>query len=216
MKINRFYLILITAAVGCNLYALSNRIKKINPKGKKIVFIGDSHTNFRNFGWQNVLAKQYEFNQVNLSAGAKRTDWMLQTLQNYLNNNTCDAVFIYGGANDAYSNVSNSTAVANIQKMIDLCNKKKITPIVVLGYDPMVISFNRVKPTTNVPTQQGINELTKKYAEQQKLAAKKLQNAIVVPVWNGGKKTDTIDALHLTPEAQKRFANFIGNKVFRK
>jgi lysophospholipase L1-like esterase len=188
-------------------------IAKFKPKGKKIVFIGDSMTAGYGWGWQSVMAKIYGFVEVNLAVSGKRTDWMLTTLQRYLTTDTCDAVFIYGGANDAYSAVSNATAVANVQKMVDLCVSKNIPAYVVLGYDPMIVSYGRVNPTKYVPTQVGMNQLTSKYAQQQ-ILAKSIKNAKIIPVWKNCSKLDSSDGLHLTASAQRRFAEYVGKEAF--
>jgi lysophospholipase L1-like esterase len=188
--------------------------KKFNPKGKKIAFIGDSMTAGYGWGWQSVMAKIYGFIEVNLAVGGKRTDWMLTTLTRYLTTDSCDAVFIYGGANDAYSAVTNASAIANVQKMVDLCVSKNILAYVVLGYDPMIVSYGRVKPTRYVPTQVGMNDLTKKYAKQQILASKSIKNAKIIPVWKNCSQLDASDGLHLTASAQKRFAEYVGKEAF--
>lgn len=188
-------------------------IIKSSPKGKKIVFIGDSLTAGKGWGWQSVMAKIYGFKEVNLAVGGKRTGWMLEVLQRYFMSDTCDMVFIYGGANDAYSAIPNSTAVSNVQKMVDLCISKSVIPIVVLGYDPMKVSFGRVPPTIYVKTQTGMNELTQKYAQLQ-IAMKSIKNAKIIPVWTNCSKIDASDGLHLTSDAQKRFAAYVGKEAF--
>lgn len=165
------------------------------------------------WGWQSVMAKIYGFIEVNLAVGGKRTDWMLTTLERYLTTDSCDAVFIYGGANDAYSAVSNTAAVRNVQKMVDLCVNKGIPAYVVLGYDPMIISYGRISPTKYVPTQTGMNALTTKYAQLQQMM-KSVKNAKIIPVWKNCSKIDSSDGLHLTANAQKRFAEYVGKEAF--
>lgn len=190
-----------------------NSIVGFNPKGKKIVFIGDSMTAGYGWGWQSVMAKIYQFIEVNLAVGGKRTDWMLVTLQRYLTTDTCDAVFIYGGANDAYSAVSNNTAIANVQKMVDLCVSKNIKPFVVVGYDPMKVSYGRVALTKYVTTRVEMDKLTTKYAQQQQMT-KSIKNAKIIPMWTNCSKVDSADGLHLNASAQKRFAEYVGKEAF--
>lgn len=190
-----------------------NSIVGFNPKGKKIVFIGDSLTAGFGWGWQSVMAKIYGFIEVNLSVGGKRTDWMLVTLERYLTTDSCDAIFIYGGTNDAYSAVANSKALSNVQKMVDLGVSKNIKVYVVLGYDPMIVSYGRVKPTKYVTTQVGMNSLTSKYAQQQ-ILFKSVKNAKIIPVWTNCSKVDSSDGLHLSADAQKRFAVYVGKEAF--
>ena len=213
------FLAITLASLGLTAFLVSindkspNSIVGFSPKGKKIVFIGDSMTAGYGWGWQSVMAKIYRFIEVNLAVGAKRTDWMLVTLERYLTTDSCDAIFIYGGANDAYSAVSNASALSNVQKMVDLGVAKNIKVYVVLGYDPMKVSYGRVKPTKYVPTQVGMNALTSKYAQQQ-ILFKSVKNAQIIPVWTNCSKLDASDGLHLSASAQKRFAEYVGKEAF--
>ena len=213
------FLAITLASLGLTAFLVSindkspNSIVGFSPKGKKIVFIGDSMTAGYGWGWQSVMAKIYRFIEVNLAVGAKRTDWMLVTLERYLTTDSCDAIFIYGGANDAYSAVSNASALSNVQKMVNLGVAKNIKVYVVLGYDPMKVSYGRVKPTSYVPTQVGMNALTSKYAQQQ-ILFKSVKNAQIIPVWTNCSKLDASDGLHLSASAQKRFAEYVGKEAF--
>lgn len=176
---------------------------KFNPKGKKIVFIGDSLTAGYGWGWQSVMAKIYGFIEVNLSKSSKTTGWMLQTLQKYLTTDSCDAVFIYGGTNDAYSGIPNADAIKNIQAMVNLCRSKDILTYVVIGYDPMKVSYGRVSTT----------KATKTYVELQRMM-KSIKNAKIIPVWTSCSKLDASDGLHLSASAQKRFGEYVGKEAF--
>lgn len=197
-----------------SVYFLAKWLKKLsfNPKNKKILFIGDSHT--LGVSWPAYLAKEYNFTEINLAKGGTTTATMLQTMNSYLQNNKCDAVFIYGGANDAYSPTKIETTISNIQKMVDLANSKDMAAFVVLGYNPMKVSYNRVATTKYVTTQAGMNELTKKYRDLQN-KMRWIKRATIIPVWNDADYSDTIgDALHLKQEAKIKFANFVGKKAF--
>jgi lysophospholipase L1-like esterase len=176
---------------------------RFNPKGKKIVFIGDSLTAGYGWGWQSVMAKIYGFIEVNLSKSSKTTGWMLQTLQKYLTTDSCDAVFIYGGTNDAYSGIPNADAIKNIQAMVNLCRSKYILTYVVIGYDPMKVSYGRVSST----------KATKTYVELQRMM-KSVKNAKIIPVWTSCSKLDASDGLHLSASAQKRFGEYVGKEAF--
>jgi lysophospholipase L1-like esterase len=176
---------------------------RFNPKGKKIVFIGDSLTAGYGWGWQSVMAKIYGFIEVNLSKSSKTTSWMLETLQKYLTTDSCDAVFIYGGTNDAYSGIPNADAVKNVQAMVNICVVKDIKAYVVLGYDPMKVSYGRVSST----------KATKTYVELQRMM-KSVKNAKIIPVWTNCSKLDASDGLHLSASAQKRFGEYVGKEAF--
>jgi lysophospholipase L1-like esterase len=205
------------AAVSLPLFVLLLlRKKKMNPKGKLIAFIGDSHTAGYGWGWQSQLAKKYAFTEKNLAVGGKRTDWMVNVLTNYLATNKPDIVFIYGGANDAYSNVTNNTALKNIQKMVDLCNSKNIKPVVICGYNARKVQINNpnTKTTIYVTTKEGMWKLGEKFYQLQLAIQSQIKNAYIVPIWQGAEMKDAPDGLHITANAQKRFADYIGNYLF--
>ena len=207
--------IVIGIASLAGAYFLGKQLMKLsfNPKNKNILFIGDSHT--VGTSWPNYMAKKYDFKEINLAKGAITTGTMFGILENYLKTNTCDAVFIYGGANDAYNtSIKMETTVSNIQKMVDLARSKNIIPFVVLGYDPMKVSYNKVATTSYVTTRAGMDELVKRYRELQKKMSR-VQRATIIPIWNEATYSDTDgDALHLKTEAKIRLADYIGKKAF--
>ena len=212
--------------------------KKLNPKGKIVAFIGDSHTTGCNWGYQSLLAKAYGFKEVNLAEGGRTTSWCLNVLDKYLSNGyevptslyrikPCasnglgekpDMCMIFAGGNDAYNTtISLETATKNIQAMVDLCNKNNITPIVIVGYNASKVQINNPKTMTTiyVRTQQGMWELGKRNYEFQLALPKKIKNAIVVPMWDGVKMSDAPDGIHLSQNAHKGFAEYIGNYLFK-
>jgi hypothetical protein len=207
--------IIIVAASITGAYFLGKQLIKLsfNPKNKKILFIGDSHT--VGTSWPNYMAKKYDFKEINLAKGAITTGTMFNILENYLKTNSCDAVFIYGGANDAYNtSIKMETTVSNIQKMVDLARSKNIIPFVFLGYNPLKVSYDKVSPTKYVTTQAGMNELVKRYRELQKKIMF-IQRARIIPIWNEASYSDTDgDALHLKTSAKIRLADYIGKKAF--
>ena len=217
MKKNVIAVLAVAAITIVGLNFIFKSRKKINPRGKLIAFIGDSHTAGYGWGWQSVLAKNYGFTEKNLAVGGKRTDWMLQTLKAYLENARPSIVFIYGGANDAYSNVTNAQAIKNIQAMVDLCNSKGITPVVIAGYNARKVQINNpnTKTTIYVTTQEGMWKLAEKFYQLELSIQRDIKNAIIVPIWDGAEMKDAPDGLHLTAGAQKRFAEYIGKIVFK-
>ena len=50
----------------------------ISVKGKKALFIGDSHTT-ADYGWQHQVCKKTGMSYLNTSVGGKQTYWMLET-----------------------------------------------------------------------------------------------------------------------------------------
>lgn len=204
------------------LGAILFRRKKINPENKLIAFMGDSYTAGYQWGWQSDLAKTYKFTEVNLAKGGMRTDWMLQQTRNYLDTNKPDYYFVYGGANDAYSYTTNETALKNIQAIVDTCNSKGVKPIVISGYNARKVQVGNVrqKPSKwqldNGITQQVLWNYGEKYYQLELMIQGKIKNAIVVPIWDGAEQSDATDGLHLTAAAQKRFAEYVGNYLFKE
>ena len=137
-------------------------------RGKRALFIGDSHTANHNYGWQVQLCQATGLIQNNISVGGKTTSWMLQQAQLNLNSNY-DYCFIYGGANDMYnSHISAFNAFNNIQSIVNMCNSKGVKAIVLTGFDYSVCTRteNRMYPV--------------KGAELQRMLLMQLQKATVV------------------------------------
>lgn len=195
--------------------------QKFNPKGMKIAFMGDSYTAMANWGWQSVLAKNYSFKEINKAKGGMRTSWMLQQTQDYLSKEKPDYYFIMGGANDAYSSVTISTAIKNIQQIIDTANEYGVKPIVVIGYNARKVQVEnpRQKPTKSQIsrgiTQSSLWDMGEKYYQMQ-LAMRNLKNAVIVPIWEGAEQSDAPDGLHLSAKANTRLADYVGNFLFTK
>lgn len=209
----------VLGGVGLIILMSSFKSNKINPKGKTILFVGDSHTAGFGWGWQSYLSKLYGFKEINLSKGGEQTKYMLNVLTNYLSNpkkEKPDICFIYGGSNDAYSPQKNATALSNIQKMVDLCNQSNITPVVVVGYNSKKVIYGNtaVKPFgTN--TQQGLWNFSLKRYEMQKDIPKIIKNAIIVPMWESvSHMTAKMDGYHLSAQQQKLFGDFIAKEIF--
>lgn len=204
-----------------------NASKLINPKGKKILFVGDSHTSLTNqplenskqykgTGWQSYLANKFDFKEINISEGGRASKYMMNKFLTYLKTHQKpDVCFFYLGANDAFSPVSNEQVIKNLQSMIDTCNENGIIPVVITGYNSRVVIVNnpRLKPFgTN--TQKGLWDMGEKRYQQQ-LMFNQLKNAIVVPMWNDVLPSDASDGLHLGAKKQQQFAEFIAPYVFQ-
>jgi len=106
-----------------------------NVKGKRALFIGDSHTANHQFGWQKILSQQVGFQYGNVSIGGKTTYWMLN-MAVYKMNKNIDYCFIYGGANDMYSNnIKPIDAVENIRGIARVAKHHGVKCIVLTGFD---------------------------------------------------------------------------------
>ena len=140
----------------------------VSVRGKKALFIGDSHTANHNYGWQIQVCQATGLVQNNISVGGKTTSWMLQQANMYLTPNY-DYCFIYGGANDMYnSHISAASAFNNIQAIVNMCNFKGVKAVVLTGFDYSVCTRtdNRMYPV--------------KGAELQRMLLSQLRGATVV------------------------------------
>jgi len=143
----------------------------IDVSGKKVLFVGDSHTVYAH-GWQDQLAKKTGMTYINTAQGGRRTDWMIQAAQRRIDS-TYDYCFIWGGANDMASQVTIKQATLNIQAIVDMCNSHGIKPIVLTGFDPKLC----IKVS-------GMGEAWQpypsKYTEFQKQLPSNIKNAVVI------------------------------------
>jgi hypothetical protein len=74
--------ILIALGVVVGIY-LATTLTKINPKGKRVAVIGDSHSSLYGNGWQDTLASKYNFQLKNLAVVGKSMPWMIETLKKF-------------------------------------------------------------------------------------------------------------------------------------
>lgn len=198
--------VFIALGVVVGIY-LATTLSKINPKGKRVAVIGDSHSALNGGGWQDELSWKYGFELTNLSVAGKSTPWMVETLDNfYKGKKQADIVFIYGGANDSFSNYSIPTIVGNIQKMVDMVKTNGGRPIVISGFNYEKAVKPKVAESYNV----GID----KYMKLQDALVKDIKGAVVVPRWEDvDSKTTGGDGFHLPSSSQKRFAEYIAKEV---
>lgn len=166
----------------------------VNVKDKTALFIGDSHTANHNSGWQLVLSKSVGFKMINASVGGKTTFWMLEQALYRVNDNI-DYCFVYGGANDMYSNMSPQTAMENIKGIARICRGHNVKCIVLTGFDPV--------KCTRTPNPNYAN----KYAILQRiLLNSELEGAIVVDT----RVVDRVDCwdnlCHMNQTGHKKIA----------
>lgn len=205
--INRITIIVASGILTGLLFALTQ--KRINPKGKKAVFVGDSHTSLYGTGWQNTLGKLYGFEVDNISKVGTQTDWMYSQLKTYLSKNKPDMIFIYGGANDIWAGKSAKSVWDNTQKMVDIGIQNGIPSkniFVVSGYRTADVVKGSKYDTKNFIKRM---DATKEGLKSQ------VKRATIVPIWEDGTTKDTGDGLHITKSAQDRFGKFVGSKIFK-
>lgn len=173
-----------------------------NVQGQTALFIGDSHTANHQFGWQKQLCQKTGMIMKNVSAGGKTTDWMLNEAV-YGINDDIDHLFIYGGANDMYSNyMSPEDCIVNIQKIVNLATSRGIKTYVLTGFDPnKVVRVNRPK-------------YIQRYTSLQELMLQDLKKCVVIDIRNSVDIEDCADALcHMKRPGHRKIANTIINTL---
>ena len=171
----------------------------VSVNGKKVLFIGDSHTAYSN-GWQDRLCRRTGMTYLNTAVGGKQTQWMVgearQKITNYF-----DYCFIYGGANDMAGNRSPMKSVKNVQIIVDLCIKAHVKPIVVTGFDPITCIDVRGRDVYRGYPQ--------RYARFQQLLVDSIRGATVVKT-HYISRTDCGDFLcHMAASGHRKMADSI-------
>jgi lysophospholipase L1-like esterase len=170
---------------------------------KRILFVGDSLTSYSN-GWQDAVGRAMGVDYDVLARGGKRTSWMLKALEEQLRDDSeYDEVVIYGGINDSFSYVSSSSTIQNLQSMVDLCNRLRIKPIVIVGYNP-----DRVIHRTMYG---GV--VTKvcrdRYIVLQNKIRTNLRGCKIIQMEDSINREDSDDGIHLRASGHRKFARWI-------
>ena len=171
----------------------------VSVKGKKALFIGDSHT-AADYGWQYQVCKKTGMQMFNTAVGGKQTYWMLETARMNMSSNY-DYCFIYGGANDMAGNRPPIRSVKNIQRIVDLCKIHNIKPIVITGFDPITC--------VNVNGRDVYKGYPQRYARFQQMLIDSIQGAQVIKT-HCISRTDCGDFLcHMTASGHKKMADAV-------
>ena len=171
----------------------------VSVKGKNVLFIGDSHT-AADYGWQHQLCKKTQMRYLNTAVGGKQTAWMLEVAKLNINSGY-DYCFIYGGANDMAGNRAPIKSVKNIQKIVNMCLAKQVTPIVLTGFDPLTC--------VNVAGRDIYKGYPQRYARFQQMLIDSIQGAKVLKT-HCISRTDCGDYLcHMTGSGHRKMCDFI-------
>ena len=205
-----FYVISVQASTVKHSFPNTVKIDTIIPqpvindvKGKKVLFIGDSHT-AADYGWQHQLCKKTKMTYLNTAVGGKQTAWMLQEAKLKVNE-YFDYCFIYGGANDMAGNRPPIKSVKNIQAIVNICHNFGVTPIVITGFDPMTC--------INVGGRNAYIGYPQRYSKFQQLLVDSIHGATVVQT-HCISRTDCGDFLcHMTSSGHKKMALCIIDKL---
>jgi len=188
------------------------KTKSNSIRGKKLLFLGDSHTVPSN-GWVEALTSKTGVDSFDKrAANGKTTEWMLSQLKTYLYTNRPSFIVVWGGANDAYENIPQSKTIANMQSIIDISNNKGARVIFVTGYDPNKVSYNfdtKYLYGTQQSLAAGKNNLVALIADM----PKKLKgDFIVIPPNSSFTRTNSTDGLHLTMSAYQQYGRWLAEK----
>ena len=171
----------------------------VDVKGKNVLFIGDSHT-AADYGWQHQLCKKTQMKYLNTAVGGKQTVWMLEVAKLNINSGY-DYCFIYGGANDMAGNRPPIKSVKNIQKIVNMCLAKQVTPIVLTGFDPVIC--------ISVAGRDIYKGYPQRYAKFQQMLIDSIKGATVLKT-HCISRTDCGDFLcHMTASGHRKMTSFI-------
>lgn len=174
-------------------------IKNRNPK--KILFLGDSITvDFHSYA--NSIRKKFTDKDITIKASVgKKTSWMLQSLQDLLQNNSYDRIYVYGGINDIFSGVSGNEALSNIQKIVDLGTEKGADVFVIEGINPEgFMDINKMSLNQYVSNKEEYLPKIEKYGQFQD-SLKAIKKARLIKKFDLGNRTD--DGIHPNPQGQQ-------------
>jgi lysophospholipase L1-like esterase len=174
-------------------------IKNRNPK--KILFLGDSITvDFHSYA--NNIRKKFTDKDITIKASVgKKTSWMLQSLQDLLQNNSYDRIYVYGGINDIFSGVSGNEALSNIQKIVDLGTEKGADVFVIEGINPEgFMDINKMSLNQYVSNKEEYLPKIEKYGQYQD-NLKTIKKARLIKKFDLGSRTD--DGIHPNPQGQQ-------------
>jgi lysophospholipase L1-like esterase len=164
-------------------------LRKIAAKGEKVTIVGDSLSLLPG-GWQDILAKKYGWMLNNISKVGQTSTAALSRFK--LVSDPGDIVFIFLGANDAYSGVNKAFTLDNIRQIQKLAKERGARTVIIPGY-----LSNRITSSA-----QG-----KRYDDLKESMF--LLPGIVVPILRSIDVADAPDGIHLTQKAQAKLANLI-------
>jgi len=170
-------------------------------ESESILIIGDSHSVDAGFTYSSLIKGKYS--DVKIAAvGAKRTSWMVDRLSQELSKKHYDKVIIWGGANDMFSNTSISTAISNIQKMVDMVNDQDGTAFVIVGFDQNIFS-KKGKYKSKYVTSEEMDKMREKYIDFQDQLPSAIRNAIIIPSFDIDN-SHTSDNMHGDSNAHRK------------
>jgi hypothetical protein len=169
---------------------------------ESILIIGDSHSVDAGFTYSSLIKSKYS--DVKIAAvGGKRTSWMVEQLSQELSKKHYDKVIIWGGANDMFSNTSISSAISNIQKMVDMVNDQDGTAFVIVGFDQNIFSKKGKYKSTKYATSSEMDKMREKYIDFQEQLPSSISDATIIPSFDIDN-SHTSDNMHGNSSAHRQ------------
>lgn len=165
-------------------------LRKAKAEKKRVAVVGDS-LSLSAAGWQALLAKEYGWVVDNFS---KISQTSLQALSRFktFGQSSYDTVFIFLGANDAYSGINPAFTLDNIKQIVELAKSKGAKTIVVPGILSEKVSKD--------PKALIYDDLKKKMV---------YLPGMVVPILRTVDPKDVSDGVHFGADTHKQLANLI-------
>lgn len=161
---------------------------------KKVAIVGDS-LSLSSVGWQAILAKEYGWSVDNFSKIGQTSSQALSRFK-ALGQSSYDTVFIFLGANDAYSGVNPGFTLDNIKQIVELAKSKGAKTIVIPG----ILNISKD------PKAQAYDTLKKKMI---------YLPGMVVPILRTVDPKDVSDGIHFGAATHKQLANLIDSWSLR-
>jgi lysophospholipase L1-like esterase len=176
-------------ALGVGAAYAAFYLRKIRAKGERVTIVGDSLSLLPG-GWQDILAKKYGWMLNNISKVGQTSAAALSRFK--LVSDPGDIVFIFLGANDAYSGVSKAFTLDNIRQIQKLAKERGARTVIIPGY-------LSAKVTSSL---QGKN-----YGKLKESMF--LLPGIVVPILRSVDASEVPDGIHLSAKGQAKLADLI-------
>ena len=197
--------------LGLGMLLVFTKNKDSKPKQpktlKNILFVGDSMTdeyylNQPTYTYSYLIKNKLTDKSVDIIAEVgKTTSWMLSNVKTQLAKKKYDRVYIWGGVNDIFSGYTQSSAIANIQSIVDSVVAQGGDAYVLIGYDaekfmsPAVLTANKYNAS-----------MKPYYVKYQKALKSSIKNATIIDEFNLSSSYSS-DGIHPTGAAHQIIAN---------
>jgi lysophospholipase L1-like esterase len=177
------------AATAAAIYA-AFYLRKANASKKSVAIVGDS-LSLASGGWQDILSKKYGWDVDNFSVTGQTSATAYNRFK-ALGRDNYDIVFIFLGANDAYSGINAGFTLDNIKKIQQLAKEKGAKTIIIPGYLSSKV--------TNSPKGKIYDDLKSQFIGLP---------GMVVPILRSVDVSDSPDGVHFGLRANKQLAQLI-------